>query len=152
MISVQWALAMAGVLTDAHQAATTARAAGDTVLDPAVLAELRNRYLGALVHGSDENCGKTSWLATDARTLITRFRRYEDMILRFATDLAVPFTNEAERTLRPVETQQRTSGGIWRKLQGLIDFAVVMSYLDTAGLVLRYDPEARRAPGRGGTR
>jgi transposase len=128
-----WALAMAGALTDACHAAQTARAAGDTVLDPATLADLRNRYLGALVHGSDENRGKASRLARDARTLINRFRRYEDMILRFATDLTVPFTNnEAERTLRPVKIQQRTSGGAWRKLQGLIDFAVVTSYLDTA--------------------
>jgi transposase len=55
------------------------------------------------------------------------------MILRFTTDLSVPFTNnEAERAIRPVKIQQRTSGGCWRTLQGLIDFAVVRSYLDTA--------------------
>jgi transposase len=55
------------------------------------------------------------------------------MILRFATDLTVPFTNnEAERTLRPVKIQQRTSGGCWRTVQGLADFAIVHSYLDTA--------------------
>jgi transposase len=55
------------------------------------------------------------------------------MILRFTVDLAVPFTtNEAERAIRPVKIQQRTSGGAWRTLQGLTDFAVVRSYLDTA--------------------
>jgi transposase len=44
----------------------------------------------------------------------------------------VPFTNnEAERAIRPVKVQQRTSGGAWRTLQGLIDFAIVRSYLDT---------------------
>jgi len=54
------------------------------------------------------------------------------MILRFATDL-VPFTNnEAERAVRPVKVQQRTSGVVWRTLQGLIDFAIVQSSLDTA--------------------
>lgn len=48
-------------------------------------------------------------------------------------DLSVPFTNNtAERAVRPVKIQQRTSGGCWRTLQGLIDFAVVQSYLDTA--------------------
>jgi transposase len=58
-------------------------------------------------------------LAAKARTLIQRFRRYEDMILRFATDLSVPFTNnEAERALRPVKVQQPTSGGCWRTVQG----------------------------------
>ena len=55
------------------------------------------------------------------------------MILRFAVDLTVPFTNNcAKRAVRPVKVQQRTSGGCWRTLQGLIDFALVHSYLDTA--------------------
>ena len=55
------------------------------------------------------------------------------MILRFVVDLTVPFTNnQAERDLRPVKIQQRTSGGTWRTLVGLADFAVVASYLSTA--------------------
>lgn len=129
----QWALAMAGVLLDANHAATDARDKGADTLDAATLAGIRNRYLGALAHGTDENRGHSSELATKARTLIQRFRRYEDMILRFATDLSVPFTNnEAERALRPVKVQQRTSGGAWRTVQGLADFAIVHSYLDTA--------------------
>ena len=37
-----------------------------------------------------------------------------------------------DRAVRPVKVQQRTSGGAWRTLQGLIDFAIVQSYLDTA--------------------
>jgi hypothetical protein len=52
---------------------------------------------------------------------------------RNCTDLTVPFTNnEAERAVRPVKVQQRTSGGAWRTLAGLTDFAIVQSYLDTA--------------------
>jgi Transposase IS66 family len=55
------------------------------------------------------------------------------MILRFTTDLAVGFTsNQAERDVRPVKVQQRTSGGTWRTLDGLADFAIVQSYLSTA--------------------
>ena len=62
-----------------------------------------------------------------------RFAKHEAMILRFAVDLAVPFTNNtAELPARAVKVQQRTSGGCWRTLQGLIDFAVVQSYLSTA--------------------
>jgi len=86
----QWALAVAAVLVDAHQAATAARAGGADALDPAVLAAIANRYLGALAQGTDENQGQETELAAKARTLITRFRRYQDMILRFATDLSVP--------------------------------------------------------------
>jgi transposase len=128
-----WALAMANTLLDAHHTAHTARAAGADNLDPATLTRIRNLYRGALARGQTDNKGKRSTLATDARTLIRRFRRYEDMILRFATNLTVPFTNNtAERAIRPVKVQQRTSGGAWRTLQGLVDFAIVQSYLDTA--------------------
>ncbi|KQM01755.1 transposase [Frankia sp. CpI1-P] len=128
-----WADALATTLLDAHHAATAARAAGHHALDPAIFAEIRNHHLGALARGETDNQGKRSPLAQDARTLIRRFRRYEDMILRFATDLTVPFSNNlAERDVRPVKIQQRVSGGCWRTLTGLADFAIVQSYLSTA--------------------
>ena len=93
---------------------------------------IRSHYHGALARGRADNQGKPGALAANARTLIARFTRFEGMILRFATDL-VPFTNnEAERAIRPVKVQQRTSGGAWRTVQGLSDFAIVQSYLDTA--------------------
>jgi transposase len=127
-----WALAMADTLLEAHHAADQARTRGAEALDEAVLARICNHYHGALARGRTDNQGQPGTLAAQARTLITRFTRFEDMILRFATDL-VPFTNnEAERAVRPVKVQQRTSGGAWRTLQGLIDFAIVQSYLDTA--------------------
>jgi transposase len=127
-----WALAMANTLLDAHHTARAARTQSADSLDPATLTRIRNLYRGALARGQTDNKGKRSSLATDARKLIRRFRRFEDMILRFATDLTVPFTNNtAERAIRPVKVQQRTSGGAWRTLQGLADFAIVQSYLDT---------------------
>ena len=55
------------------------------------------------------------------------------MILRFTTDLAVGFTSDqAGRDVRPVKVQMRTSGGCWRTLEGLADFAIVQSYMSTA--------------------
>jgi transposase len=128
-----WASAMANTLLDANQAAHHARTAGADRLDPGVLKRVRNHYLGAIAKGTTDNHNQPGALATEARTLIRRFARYEDMILRFATDLSAPFTNNvAERSVRPVKIQQRTSGGCRRTLKGLTDFAVVHSYLDTA--------------------
>uniref|UniRef100_UPI001EF54F02 IS66 family transposase n=1 Tax=Frankia sp. Cj3 TaxID=2880976 RepID=UPI001EF54F02 len=121
-----WAEAMANTLLEAHAAAHDARAAGQDALAPDVLARVRNHYLGALVRADTDNHGARSPLADEARTLARRFRDHEDMILRFAVDLTVPFTNNvAERDARPAKVQQRTSGGCWRTLQGLVDFAVV---------------------------
>lgn len=129
----QWATAMADTLTAANRAARQARNQQQDRLDPHVLAGITNHYLGALAKGRADNLGHTGALADKARTLIRRFHRYQDMILRFATDLTVPATNnQAERDIRPVKIQQRTSGGCWRTLQGLIDFAAAHSYLSTA--------------------
>ncbi len=44
----------------------------------------------------------------------------------------VRLNNEAERTIRPIKVQQRSSGGCWRTIEGLADFAVTQSYLSTA--------------------
>jgi transposase len=128
-----WAAAMADTLTDAHHAATAARAAGHDALAPETLRRIRNHYRGAVAKGITDNTPRAGPLARDALTLARRFRDHEDMILRFVVDLAVPFTNnQAERDLRPVKIQQRTSGGCWRTLAGIADFAVVQSYLSTA--------------------
>ena len=129
----RWATAMAETLTGAHRAACQTRDRNQDRLDPGVLATLTNHYLAALAQGTADNLAHTSELAGKARTLIRRFHRYQDMILRFATDLTVPWTNNiAERDVRPVKIQQRTSGGCWRTLDGLTEFAVVHSYLATA--------------------
>jgi hypothetical protein len=52
--------------------------------------------------------------------------------------------NEAERTIRPVKVQQRSSGGSWRTLEGLADFAIVQSYLSTAAKWGLSKPDALR--------
>lgn len=128
-----WAAAMADTLTDAHHHAGAARAAGHDNIAPDVLIGIRRRYRGALYAGISDNRDRDGPLARDAHTLAKRFRDHEDMILRFVIDLAVPWTNnQAERDVRPVKVQQRTSGGCWRTLAGLADFAVVASYLSTA--------------------
>ncbi len=128
-----WARSMADLLVCANAAATAARAAGQPRLPDEQLAEISAWYRGAVAKGITDNQGRHARIGKDGLRLARRFRDHQDMILRFATDLAVGFTsNQAERDVRPVKVQQRTSGGCWRTLDGLADFAIVQSYLSTA--------------------
>ena len=129
-----WASAMADLLVQANGHATRAREAGKDRLDPDVLAGLLDRYRALAGDGLQDNQRRHTRAARDARRVARRFRDYEDLILRFVTDLAVTeFTNnEAERSVRPVKVQQRSSGGCWRTLEGLAEFAIVQSCLSTA--------------------
>ena len=74
---------------------------------------------GAIAQGRAENPPDRNGELSKAGKLVERFATHRDMILRFVIDLAVPFTNNsAERALRPVKLQQKTSA-TWRILQGL---------------------------------
>ena len=130
----EWASRMAGLLIEARDAASAARLAGQATLDAAVLDDLVSRYRALATAGLAANLYRRTATAKDARRLARRFRAFEDLILRFATrpDLDIFSNNEAERTIRPVKVQQRGSGGSWRTLEGLAEFALVQSYLSTA--------------------
>ena len=129
-----WARDMAALLVEARDAARDARRAGETALDPQVLADLTGRYRELAAAGLAANLYRRTATAGDARRIARRFLSFEDMILRFASrpDLDMFTNNEAERTIRPVKVQQRSSGGCWRTIEGLADFAVTQSYLSTA--------------------
>jgi transposase len=128
------AASMAGLLIGARDAARAARAEDKKVLDLDVLDDLTGRYRAVATSGLAGNVCRRTATAKDARRIARRFLSHEDMILRFITrpDLEIFTNNEAERTIRPVKVQQRASGGCWRTLDGLADFAVVQSYLSTA--------------------
>jgi transposase len=137
-----WAKAMADTLIEASRLAQAARHAGHEALGEAELTAIQRLYTGALARSRQDNRNNNTPLAHHARTLATRFEQHREVILRFTTDLAVPFTNnQAERDIRPAKVQQRSSGGCWRTLQGLADFAIVQSYLSTAAKwgINRYD-------------
>ena len=129
-----WAKAMADTLLEAHRLATAARADGREALSENDLRTIDRLYTGALARARTDNpTTDHAVLAGHARTLAARFETHREVILRFTTNLTVGFTNNlAERQVRPVKVQQRSSGGCWRTLQGLADFAVVQSYLSTA--------------------
>jgi transposase len=130
----EWAAQMAALLIKTRDAAAAARQAGQSALDAAVLDDLITRYRALTAAGLAANLYRRTATAKDARRLARRFQAFEDLILRFATrpDLDIFSNNEAERTIRPVKVQQRGSGGSWRTLEGLAEFAIVQSYLSTA--------------------
>jgi transposase len=130
----QWASQMAALLIDARDAASAARRAGQFVLDAGVLDDLVTRYRELAAAGLAANLYRRTATAKDARRIARRFLGFEDLILRFATrpDLDIFSNNEAERTIRPVKVQQRSSGGCWRTIDGLADFALIQSCLSTA--------------------
>jgi len=130
----EWAGKIACLLLWARDAAAAARHAGQDTLDAAVLDQLVTCYRQAAKDGLYGNMFRHTANARSARALARRLQAFEDMILRFATrpDLDIFTNNEAERTIRPVKVQQRSSGGCWRTIDGLADFAIIQSYLSTA--------------------
>ena len=127
-----WAEAMANTLLFAKNATESAVEQGRDALSEADIKFIGSAYAGAIAQGRAENPPDRNDDLSKAGKLVERFATHRDTILRFVIDLAVPFTNNsAERALRPVKLQQKTSG-TWRILQGLADFAAVRSYLDTA--------------------
>ena len=130
----EWAQEMAALLIEARDTARDARLDGKTALDPQVLGVLAGRYRELAAAGLASNLYRRTATAKDARRVARRFLSFEDMILRFAThpDLDIFTNNLAERTIRPVKVQQRSSGGCWRTIEGLADFAITQSYLSTA--------------------
>jgi transposase len=64
--------------------------------------------------------------------LLVRLRDRKEAVLRFLTDLSVPFTNNlGERDARMMKLRQKISG-CFRSMRGAQDFAVIRSLLSTA--------------------
>ncbi|RPJ77200.1 MAG: IS66 family transposase, partial [Alphaproteobacteria bacterium] len=63
--------------------------------------------------------------------LLERFIEYKEQILRFLTDLRVPFeNNQAERDIRMMKLQQKISG-TFRTTQGAEAFCRIRAYIST---------------------
>ena len=84
------------------------------------------------VRKAESDAAKKPAVHLTPRRLINRLQRRRDEVLRFMTDLSVPFDNNgSERDLRMVKLQQKISG-CFRTSDGARNFCRVRSYLLTA--------------------
>ncbi len=69
--------------------------------------------------------------ATKGRNLLRRLQQHEAVVLRFALEEGVPFTNnQAECDLHPLKVKQKISGG-WRSREGAKNYTALQSLLYT---------------------
>ena len=96
------------------------------------------RYRAILAQGRAKNPEATGKVGrrgrvkqTPAINLLRRMRDHAAEVLRFVTDLRVPFTNNlGERAIRMPKVKQKISG-CFRTLKGAQHFCIIRSYLDT---------------------
>jgi transposase len=140
-----WTKPLAKLLLEIKEAAAQAHAAGQAQLSEAARGAYLRRF-DRLVNkadrlnpqprggrdGASDSPHKQGSPLSPPRRLVNRLRGRREEILRFMSDLTVPFTNNgSERDLRMVKVQQKI-GGCFRTEDGARDFCRVRSYLSTA--------------------
>jgi transposase len=132
-----WTRKMIGYLRSAKKEADKAKSE-ELPIGPKRLGYLRRAYDAILSEGEKDNplsCirkrARGRVKQTPAVNLLRRMRRHSEDVLRFLTDLTVPFdNNQAERDIRMPKLKQKTSG-CFRTIAGADAFAVIRSYVAT---------------------
>jgi transposase len=132
-----WTQRMIALLRSLKRAKESAQAAGSNKLKRRLLKRYRRAYRrivarGLLKNPEPEPTGKRGRPANGKnRSLLLRLQTYEDAVLRFASDFAVPFDNNlAERDLRMVKLHQKISG-CFRSDAGAKYFCTIRGYVST---------------------
>lgn len=136
----RWPSMMMGHLLFMKAAKEQALEEGRTALEPESVRWLEDEY-GRILDVADRECppppephvrrrGRRK-LGRE-RSLIERFRRFEEDICRFMHDFRVPFeNNQAERDVRNVKTKVKVAG-CFRSEKGMRSYLDITSYLSTA--------------------
>ena len=133
-----WAEDMIALLCEANALTIEARAAGFAALPGPMVLDIQSRYDAILDVAKARNPAREPEPGSrrrvrqsPAHNLVKRLSEKRDAVLRFLTDLHVPFdNNQAERDVRMPKLKQKVSG-CFRSDQGFAHFAIIRSYLST---------------------
>jgi transposase len=127
-----WAQDLTRLLCELNDTTRHARTTGAHTLDPALLACYQRRYHTIITAGQTRNPTPEGRKArSPAVRLLARLATHAADVLRFTTDLRVPFdNNQTERDIRMVKLRQKISGGL-RTHTGATTFCAIRSYLTT---------------------
>jgi len=127
-----WPTQARNALLALNTAAHRARTADQEHIPPEIAQFYLTLFAQAIVVGLSLHPRAPGREQTKTRNLLERLRDRGDEVLRFAQDLAVPFTNnQAERDLRPAKTQLKiscchrsdTGAAAWLRVRGYISTA-----------------------------
>lgn len=137
-IRQRWPKRMIELLIRSREHCAAARKAGETALSAWRIRRIFRDYNAILDNAllrnpraerQDKRRGRVK--QSVAFNLIKRMCEHAAEVLRFVTDLRVPFTNNlAERAIRMPKVKQKISG-CFRTIEGAQTFCIVRSYLDT---------------------
>ena len=133
-----WSQRMMELLLAANEDCKAARQRGEKALAAERIGQILAGYQAILRDGEGANPPATRTAKqrgrvkqTPAFNLLRRLREHADEVLRFVSDLSVPFTNNlGERAIRMPKVKQKISG-CFRTPDGAKNFAIIRSYLDT---------------------
>ncbi|MCA1615384.1 MAG: IS66 family transposase [Acidobacteria bacterium] len=129
-----WATPLRELLLGMKEEVEQARGGGGRQLAAERLAELAESYDHLVAAGREARPPPEvpELVRQQARNLLLRMERRKDEVLRFLADFSVPFdNNQAERDLRMIKLQQKTSG-CFRTEEGARRFCRIRSYVSTA--------------------
>ena len=136
----EWAKEMSDLLYEIKEQADCARKLGTKIGEDTIKTFIE-KYHSIIMKGFEDNpppeihkdnvVKRGIKAQSKAKNLLDRLEKYEKEILRFATDLRVPFSNnQAERDLRMITIQQKISGN-FRKTHGADVFCRIRGYIST---------------------